>query len=104
MLQLILTSSMLGITLAVITSLLWNIAPIPQKEALAEMPEIDAKQPWKHTKLLFSNRKWLSGFLLALVGGVTYMLETQIAGIIAVQPLMNVGLILHAVLANIRLC
>jgi len=79
MLQLILTSSVLGIILAVITSLLWNIAPIPQKEALAEMPAIDAKQPWKHTMLLFRNRKWLSGFLLALVGGVTYMLATQMS-------------------------
>ncbi len=103
MLQLILTSSVLGIILAVITSLLWNIAPIPQKEALAEMPTIDAKQPWKHTMLLFRNRKWLSGFLLALVGGVTYMLATQMAGIIAVQPLMNVGLIVLAVMANRRL-
>ncbi len=48
MLQLLLTNTMLGIILAVITSLLWNIAPIIQKEALSEMEEIDAKNPMKH--------------------------------------------------------
>ena len=44
MLQFILTGVMLGIVLAIITSLFWNIAPIIQKEALETMDEIDAGQ------------------------------------------------------------
>ena len=92
MLQLLLTNGVLGIILAVITSLLWNIAPIIQKEALSEMEEIDAKNPMKHTRALFAKPRWVLGFLMALVGGLTYLFATQLAGIVVIQPLMNIGL------------
>jgi drug/metabolite transporter (DMT)-like permease len=86
-------NDILGIALALVTSLLWNIAPIIQKEALAEMDEIDAKNPLKQTRKLFSKPRWVIGFLMALIGGLTYMLATNLAGIVVIQPLMNVGLI-----------
>ncbi len=86
-------NDILGIILALITSLLWNTAPIVQKEALAEMEEIDVKNPLKHTRKLFSKPRWVLGFGMALIGGLTYMLATNLAGIVAIQPLMNVGLI-----------
>lgn len=88
-----LTNDVLGIILALITSLLWNIAPIVQKEALAEIDEIDAKNPLKQTRKLFSKPRWVLGFGMALIGGLTYMLATNLAGIVVIQPLMNVGLI-----------
>jgi drug/metabolite transporter (DMT)-like permease len=88
-----LPNDLLGIILALVTSLLWNIAPIIQKEALAEMEEIDAKNPLKQTRKLFSKPRWVAGFGMALIGGLTYMLATQLAGIVVIQPLMNVGLI-----------
>lgn len=94
---------MLGIVLAIITSLFWNIAPIIQKEALETMEEIGAGQAIGQTKKLFGNKKWVAGFLLALVGGLAYILATQMAGIVAVQPLMNVGLILLVFLSTRRL-
>ncbi|MHA2043155.1 MAG: DMT family transporter [Candidatus Thorarchaeota archaeon] len=103
MLQLLLNNTMLGIVLAVITSLLWNIAPIIQKEALSEMEEIDAKNPMKHTRALFSKPRWVAGFLMALVGGLTYLFATQLAGIVVIQPLMNIGLIALVYLSSKRL-
>jgi hypothetical protein len=103
MLQLLLTDSVLGIILAVITSLLWNIAPIIQKEALSEMEEIDAKNPMKHTRALFAKPRWVLGFLMALVGGLTYLFATQLAGIVVIQPLMNIGLIALVYLSSKRL-
>ena len=103
MLQLILTDSVLGIILAVITSLLWNVAPIIQKEALSEMEEIDAKNPMKHTRALFAKPRWVLGFLMALVGGLTYLFATQLAGIVVIQPLMNIGLIALVYLSSKRL-
>jgi len=103
MLQLLLTNTMLGIILAVITSLLWNIAPIIQKEALSEMEEIDAKNPMKHTRALFAKPRWVIGFLMALVGGLTYLFATQLAGIVVIQPLMNIGLIALVYLSSKRL-
>jgi drug/metabolite transporter (DMT)-like permease len=103
MLQFIFTPVMLGILLAIVTSLLWNIAPVIQKEALEEMDEIDAKNPLKHTRQLFSKPRWVAGMLMALFGGVTYMLATNLAGIVVIQPLMNVGLIVLAILSTRRL-
>jgi len=97
------TNDVLGIILALITSLLWNIAPIVQKEALAEIEEIDAKNPMKQTRLLFSKPRWVLGFGMALIGGLTYMLATNLAGIVVIQPLMNVGLIALVFFSSRRL-
>ena len=103
MLQLVITGVMLGIILAIITSLMWNVAPIIQKEALGEMEDIDAATALKNTKVLFTNKRWVAGFLMAVGGGIAYIFATEMAGIVVVQPLMNVGLIVLAILANRRL-
>jgi drug/metabolite transporter (DMT)-like permease len=96
-------NDILGIILALATSLLWNIAPIIQKEALVEMEEINVKNPLKQTRKLFSKPRWVIGFVMALVGGLTYMLATNLAGIVVIQPLMNVGLIALVFFSNRRL-
>ena len=98
-----LSNDILGIILALITSLLWNIAPIIQKEALSELDEIDAKNPLKHTRILFSRPRWVMGLGMSLIGGLTYMFATQLAGIVVIQPLMNVGLIALVILSSKRL-
>jgi len=98
-----LTNDILGIILALVTSLLWNIAPIIQKEALEEIDEIDAKNPLKQTRKLFSKPRWVLGFTMALIGGLTYMLATNLAGIVVIQPLMNVGLIALVFFSSRRL-
>lgn len=98
-----LTDDVLGIILALVTSLLWNIAPIIQKEALEELEEIDAKNPLKQTRKLFSKPRWVMGFAMALIGGLTYMLATNLAGIVVIQPLMNVGLIALVFFSSRRL-
>ena len=103
MLQFIVTGVLIGIILAVITSLFWNIAPVIQKEALATMEEIEAADAAKHTLKLFGSRKWTIGFLMSLIGGGTYLVATQMAGIVIVQPLMNVGLIALVILSSRRL-
>ena len=103
MLQIIVTGVLLGLVLAVLTSLLWNIAPVIQKEALEAMEKIHAFGATKHTRQLFSNKKWTTGFLMSVLGGLTYLVATQLAGIVVVQPLMNVGLIALVVLSSRRL-
>lgn len=101
--QIILSIVTLGILLAVITSLFWNIAPILQKEALEKMEEIEVSEAVGHTRKLFSSKKWVLGFCISLVGGLTYIVATQMAGIVVVQPLMNVGLVALAILSSKRL-
>ncbi len=99
----LLTTVIIGILLAVITSLFWNIAPVIQKEALATMEKIEAGEATKHTSALFKNKKWVTGFAMSVLGGLTYLLATQMAGIVVVQPLMNVGLIALVILSSRRL-
>ncbi|MHA1908605.1 MAG: DMT family transporter [Candidatus Thorarchaeota archaeon] len=99
----LLSSVIIGIALAVITSLFWNTAPVIQKEALATMEEIEAGEATKHTMALFKNKKWTIGFVMSVLGGLTYLFATQMAGIVVVQPLMNVGLIALVILSSRRL-
>ncbi|MBD3407086.1 MAG: hypothetical protein GF411_13290 [Candidatus Lokiarchaeota archaeon] len=103
MLQLLMTGVLLGLLLAILTSLLWNIAPVLQKEALEEMEEIEASGATKHTRRLFANKRWVAGFGMSILGGLTYLLATQMAGIVIVQPLMNIGLIALVILSSKRL-
>ena len=103
MLQIIMTGVLLGLLLAIVTSLLWNIAPVIQKEALEGMEKIDASGATKHTRKLFSNKRWTTGFSMSILGGLTYLFATQLAGIVIVQPLMNVGLIALVILSSRRL-
>ncbi len=101
--QLLVTGVLLGILLAIVTSLMWNIAPIIQKEALSTMEDIEVSGALKQTRALFKNKRWLAGFAISLLGGLTYLLATQMAGIVVVQPLMNVGLIALVILSHRRL-
>ncbi|TFG11369.1 hypothetical protein EU537_12630 [Candidatus Thorarchaeota archaeon] len=103
MMQLLMTGAFLGILLAIMTSLMWNIAPIIQKEALSTMENIEVSGALKQTGALFKNKRWLAGFAISLLGGLTYLLATQMAGIVVVQPLMNVGLIALVILSHRRL-
>jgi hypothetical protein len=103
MMQLLVTGVLLGILLAIVTSLMWNIAPIIQKEALSTMEDIEVSGALKQTGALFKNKRWLAGFAISLLGGLTYLLATQMAGIVVVQPLMNVGLIALVILSHRRL-
>jgi len=103
MMQLLVTGVFLGILLAIMTSLMWNIAPIIQKEALSTMESIEVSGALKQTGALFKNKRWLAGFAISLLGGLTYLLATQMAGIVVVQPLMNVGLIALVILSHRRL-
>ncbi len=97
------TGVLLGLLLAIVTSLLWNVAPVVQKEALEGMEKINASGATKHTRKLFSNKRWTIGFSMSILGGLTYLFATQLAGIVIVQPLMNVGLIALVILSSRRL-
>lgn len=99
----LLTGVIIGILLAILTSLFWNIAPVIQKEALEGMEKIEAGSATRHTRALFSNKKWTLGFSMSVLGGLTYLFATQMAGIVVVQPLMNVGLIALVILSSRRL-
>ncbi len=89
-----------GICLSLVSTLMFNVAPVLQKVALSGMAEIKAKNLWKSFKTMFTNKKWLLAMIISTVGGILYFLAIEIAGITIVQPLLNFGFIMLAFMAN----
>lgn len=92
--------NLLGVFLALIGTILFNIAPIIQKEAIDKMEHINAKNMMKSVGSMLRNKRWLFGAILGIIGGLPYFFALQIAGALVVQPLMNFGFIAMVIFAN----
>jgi hypothetical protein len=92
--------NLLGVFLALIGTILFNIAPIIQKDAVDKMEQINAKNMMKSFGSLLKNKRWLFGTVLGIIGGFPYFFALQIAGALVVQPLMNFGFIAMVIFAN----
>lgn len=103
MLQIISSEVFLGVVLAIITSLLWNVAPVLKRETVDEMDKIDASNIPKLTLDLFSRKNWVIGISMSILGALTYLFAIQRVGIVVVQPLLNFGLIVLVFLSAQRL-
>lgn len=95
--------SVLAVFLALISTILFNIAPILQKEAVDRMDKIEAKNFVKSIFIMFKNKKWLLGTILSILGGLPYVIALNLGGITIVQPLINFGFIVMVIFANKRL-
>ncbi len=89
-----------GIFLSLVSTLMFNYAPVMQKIALSGMAEIKANNLWKSFKAMFTSKKWLLGMIIGTGGGIFYVLAIDIAGVTVVQPLLNFGYIVLAIMAN----
>ncbi|MHA1732927.1 MAG: hypothetical protein ACTSU5_13355 [Promethearchaeota archaeon] len=86
--------SFVGILLAVLATACFNYAPILQKQAVDQMAEISlTRNVGSSVKALFTNRTWLLGALVAVVGGIPYVVALVLVGITVLQPLMSVGFV-----------
>jgi drug/metabolite transporter (DMT)-like permease len=100
MLQMDLLPYLGGICLSLLSTVMFNLAPVLQKTALSAMPEIKANNLWKSFKAMFTSKKWLLAMLISTGGGILYVLAIEIAGITIVQPLLNFGFIVLVIMAN----
>jgi drug/metabolite transporter (DMT)-like permease len=89
-----------GVVLALLATICFNCAPLLMKLALDRMEEIKAKNLWASLKRMFTNKRWLSGFAVNILGGILYFVALDIAGVTIVQPLLNFGFIILAFLAH----
>ncbi|HMF32646.1 MAG TPA: hypothetical protein VKK79_14580 [Candidatus Lokiarchaeia archaeon] len=89
-----------GIALALVATIFFNYAPLLMKVGLGQMKEISSSNLWASIKGMFQNRKWLAGFGLGIVGGIVYFVALEIAGVTIVQPLLNFGFIVLAIMAH----
>ncbi len=82
-----------GIALALVATVFFNYAPLLMKTALGKMAEIKGGNLWKSIKTMLTNKRWLIGMVVSIIGGIFYFLALNIAGITIVQPLLNFGFI-----------
>lgn len=89
-----------GIFLALLSTSLFNIVPVLQKEIL---DKIKGEKMSDQIKKILCDKKWIFGSILGIIGGIPYIIALQIAGIMVVQPLLNFGFIVLVIAAKKRL-
>ncbi|HME53450.1 MAG TPA: DMT family transporter [Candidatus Lokiarchaeia archaeon] len=83
----------LGVVLALISTLFFNTAPLIQKQGLSQLPGLAGKPFFSSMKKMFLNRKWLWGFLIMNIGGLFYIVAVGFSSAAIVEPLLNFGFI-----------
>lgn len=75
-----------GILLSGLASFLFALGVALQKKAVSDMEEIKLNN-MNSIKGLFQNRMWIAGIVLALLGGLPYIIVTGLIGVALTQPL-----------------
>jgi hypothetical protein len=96
-----LTTAIIGITLAVITTFCFNIGIVYQKKGLkeAKLKGIEIKTEEGFISLvktflkLFKVRSWLIGAILGVVGWFPYIISIGMVGVLVTEPVMATGFI-----------
>jgi drug/metabolite transporter (DMT)-like permease len=88
----------LGVALAVVTGIMFNLGAIYMKKGVLALKEITITD-FRTILALFKSRTWLFGFFLGVGGNLPYLLAQSLAGVTLVSPLTNTGLIALALFA-----
>lgn len=83
----------IGILLALIATVMFNLAPILQKDRLDTMKEVSFDKFWDSVKMMLGDKKWVIGMLVGMFGGVPYFFAVNYVGSAVVQPLIAFGYI-----------
>ncbi|MFW9937412.1 MAG: hypothetical protein ACFFD5_07165 [Candidatus Thorarchaeota archaeon] len=100
-----LSTTILGISLALTATICFNLAFILQKKGLNQgLPEINFDggiiNVIKSFLAFFQNKTWITGFILGILGWFPYIISTGLVGILVVQPLMSLGLVIFVIAAH----
>ena len=77
-----------------LATVMFNLTPILQKDAINKMNEFKLSNVWSSLKAMFSDKKWVIGMLLGIGGGIPYIIALDLVGITVVQPIINVGFLI----------
>ena len=92
----------LGIGLAIISAILYNLAPVIQKEAIISEKR-DTKNAIHFIIIIFTNRKWIFGLFLTLLAMIPYYFSLKLIGLIYTIPIMSIGLVFLIIFSKLRL-
>ena len=88
----IIINFILGITLALISTVMFNAAVVFQKMGLSDMEEISLSDGKSFVNLLHS-KIWIVGMVLGITGGIPYMISQDLIGVAIAQPLQGAGIL-----------
>ena len=98
----------LGIVLALVTTLCFNLGIVYQKKGLSQGSqsgtEIKLEDGFKSVIKtfikLFKNKSWAFGALIGIIGWIPYIISIGLVGIIVTEPVMATGFIFFVIAAN----
>ena len=88
----------LGITLALISTIMFNGGVVLQKMGVSEMEELSLSDAKSFMNLLHS-KVWIVGMILGITGGLPYLISQDLIGVAIAQPLQGVGILVLAFFA-----
>ncbi len=93
-----------GIIFAVLAGICFNLAPAMQKLALSNMKhEVSFSNMKTTARTLFTNRKWVFGLFVGLLGVIPFIIAMSWVGISVVQPVMAIGVIFLVIYSEKKL-
>ena len=98
----------IGIILALITTLCFNLGIVFQKKGLTQGSkngteirlEDGFKSVIKTFIKLFKNKSWALGAIIGIIGWIPYIISIGLVGIIVTEPVMATGFIFFVIAAN----
>jgi hypothetical protein len=85
-------TTVLALVLALVSTTLINLAYLREHEAAAAMPALSLRRPVQSVVLLFSDRSWLTGFVMESGGFILYAIALALASLALVQSISAGGI------------
>ncbi len=82
----------LGVVLALITTLAFNAGFVLEKGALAALPPLNARLPLNLARMLVTNPRWMAGFTLIMTGLACQLVALTRIPLTVAQPVFTSGI------------
>lgn len=82
----------LGVILALLTTLAYNAAFVVEKRALATLPPLNVRMPLRVARVLLTNPGWMIGFAMMLAGLVSQLVALTRVPLTVAQPVFSSGI------------
>jgi drug/metabolite transporter (DMT)-like permease len=89
----------LGVVLALVTTVASNTGFVLEKGALAALPPLNARLPLNLARVLLTNPRWLAGFALILTGVACQLVALTRIPLTVAQPVFSSGIVILLLLS-----
>jgi hypothetical protein len=82
----------IALVLALLSTTLTNLAYVREHDAAAELPALSMRRPLQSTRILISDRSWMTGFAFESTGFLLYAAALALASLALVQSVVAGGI------------